>query len=102
MALPTAIITPPSVAEVSDLDRYMETNGAALRPTCCGNMLGLCAVTIPVGLDDAGMPVGLQLVAAAGEDEALLAAALKVEQVLGIPRVRIGSPPGLSESVPAP
>ena len=102
LALPTAIITPPSVAEVSDLDRYMETNGAALRPTCCGNMLGLCAVTIPVGLDDAGMPVGLQLVAAAGEDEALLAAALKVEQVLGIPRVRIGSPPGLSESVPAP
>ena len=56
-------------------------------------MLGLCAVTIPVGLDRAGMPVSLQLVAAAGADEALLTAALAVERALGTARERLGTPP---------
>ena len=55
-------------------------------------MLGLCAVTIPVGLDDEGMPVGLQLVGAAGADEALLAAALAIERALGTARERLGTP----------
>ncbi len=46
-------------------------------------MLGLCAVTLPVGLDAAGMPVGLQLVAPGGQDELALAAALSAERALG-------------------
>ncbi len=83
LALPTAIITPPPVAEMEDMERYRATNAAALRPTCGVSVLGLCAVTLPVGLDRAGMPVGLQLVGAAGADEVVLAAALAAERVLG-------------------
>ena len=92
LVLPTTIITPPPVAELEDMSTYLQTNMTALRPTCCVNMLGLCAVTIPVGLDDEGMPVGLQLVGPIGADEALLAAALTIERALGTARERLGTP----------
>ncbi len=82
LVLPTAIVTPPPVAELDDMARYLETNAAALRPTCPGSMLDLCAVTLPVGLDRAGMPVGLQIVAPGGDDELALGAALRVERAL--------------------
>jgi aspartyl-tRNA(Asn)/glutamyl-tRNA(Gln) amidotransferase subunit A len=96
LVLPTAIITPPFVSDLQDLDRYVETNTAALRPTCPASMLGLCAVTLPVGLDEADMPVGLQLVAQAGHDEMLLAAALAVERALGTAEQQLGRPPYLA------
>jgi aspartyl-tRNA(Asn)/glutamyl-tRNA(Gln) amidotransferase subunit A len=82
LALPTAMVTPPPVAELEDMERYLATNAAALRPTCPVSMLALCAVTLPVGVDRCGMPIGLQLVAPGGQDELALAAALRVEQVL--------------------
>lgn len=96
LVLPTAIITPPPVSDLQDLDRYVETNTAALRPTCPASMLGLCAITLPVGLDRADMPVGLQLVARAGDDELLLAAALASERALGTAQDRLGRPPLLA------
>jgi aspartyl-tRNA(Asn)/glutamyl-tRNA(Gln) amidotransferase subunit A len=94
LALPANLITPPPVAEVvEDLERYKEVNLATLHPTCPANLLELCAISIPVGLDAAGMPVGLQLVARSGDDEALLGAALAVERVLGTAAERLGTPP---------
>jgi len=95
LALPTGIITPPTVAEVGDMERYVERNAAALRPTCAVNTLGLCALTLPVGRDGAGMPVGLQLVARGGADEGLLRAALSAERVLGTAVERMGPPPAV-------
>lgn len=93
LALPTAIITPPVVSDLEDLERYIETNRATLRPTGPASILRLCALTIPVGLDSAGMPVGLQLVAPEGRDELLLAAGLVAERILGPARIRLGVPP---------
>ena len=93
LALPTAIITPPVVSDLDDPDRYVETNAATLKPTGPVSMLGLCAVTIPVGLDQSGMPVGLQLVAQGGRDEMLLGVALAAERILGTARQRLGEPP---------
>lgn len=93
LALPGALLTPPSVAELDDLDRYVEANATSLAPTCPVNILGLCAVTLPVGLDDTGMPVGLQLVGRRGGDAGLLAAALAAERILGSAAERLGSPP---------
>lgn len=96
VVLPANLITPPPVSEVADdLARYVEVNRATLRPTCPVNMLGLCAVSIPVGLDETGMPVGLQLVARAGHDEPLLGVALAAERVLGTAWKRMGVPPCL-------
>lgn len=94
IALPANLITPPPVGDLAeDLGRYKEVNFATLRPTCPINMLGLCAISIPAGADDAGMPVGLQLAARANDDEALLGIALAAERLLGTAAERLGTPP---------
>lgn len=94
LVLPANLITAPPVAEVAtDLERYVEVNYATLRPTCPVNLLELCALSLPVGRDAAGMPVGLQLVARGGDDEALLGMALAMERVLGTGAIRMGAPP---------
>jgi len=93
IACPTVAVTPPTVEEVSDLGAYRRANMASLRNTSIVNYLSLCAITIPVGLDKMGMPVGLQLIACHGEEERLLAIGLAIERVLGTPRERLGAPP---------
>jgi Asp-tRNA(Asn)/Glu-tRNA(Gln) amidotransferase A subunit family amidase len=60
------------------------------------NYLELCAITLPVGQDKAGMPVGLQLIAPSWAEEKLFAIALAVERVLGTATERFGTPPLLS------
>src|SRR5262247_3183777 len=60
------------------------------------NYLGLCAITMPVGRDRAGMPVGLQLTAPAHAEEKLLTIALAAERVLGTAADRLGTPPLLA------
>jgi aspartyl-tRNA(Asn)/glutamyl-tRNA(Gln) amidotransferase subunit A len=80
--MPTVPITPPPVAEVEDEARYRQTNMLALRNTCVVNFLGLCAITVPVGLDAAGMPVGLQIVGAPNHEPRLLAIAALAEKLL--------------------
>ena len=90
---PTVTITPPTVDEISDGYSYRTNNMAALRNTRTGNLLTLSAVTIPVALDTAGMPVGLQIMAPLDEDERALAVALAFEKVLGDRTQRLGQPP---------
>ena len=90
---PTVPITPPTVDAVADGDGYRTHNMGALRNTRTGNMLALSAVTIPVALDAAGMPVGLQVMAPLDEDERALAVALAFENVLGDRAHRLGEPP---------
>jgi aspartyl-tRNA(Asn)/glutamyl-tRNA(Gln) amidotransferase subunit A len=93
LASPTIAITPPTLAEVSTVEGYGPRNLMILRNTTIGNLLRLCAVTMPVARDKAGMPVGLQLMAAGGDDARLVAVSLACERVLGDGRRRIGTPP---------
>ena len=89
----------PLLDEIAhDLDAYVRVNAATLRPTCPVNLLGLCAVTIPVGQDRSGMPVGLQFVGPSGADEAVLAAAHAAEQVLGTASTILGTPPQIGRA----
>ncbi|KAL3844784.1 hypothetical protein ACJIZ3_002187 [Penstemon smallii] len=63
--------------ETGELD-YI--NGAALvRYQIAGNFLGLPAVTIPVGYDKAGMPIGLQFIGKPWSESLLIRAASAVQ-----------------------
>lgn len=93
LVMPTVPITPPTVEEVATLEDYVRHNRQMFRHTCPVNNLGLCALTIPVALDKAGMPVGLQLVMRAGAEERLLAVGHALERALGTAATRIGKPP---------
>lgn len=90
---PTVANTPPRLADIDRPETYRPENLLCLRNTCIPSYLGLCALTLPVGRDAAGMPVGMQLVAPAFEERRLLAVALAFERVLGTGRARLGAPP---------
>ena len=92
LAAPTVALTPPILADIALPDAYAKANLATLRNTFPANFLKLCAVTLPCGRDAAGMLVGLQLMARAGQEEALLAVAVAVEDAIGTARDRIGVP----------
>ena len=81
------------MSDVAEADNHLRVNRRIVRNTLTVNYLGLCAITMPVGCDRAGMPVGLQLTAPARAEERLLAVALAAERVLGTAADRLGTPP---------
>ena len=92
IALPSQVTTPPVVDDlVASPDKRGDPN--ELRNSNWASLLGLCAISIPVALDDSGMPVGLQLVAPPMGEERLLAIACACERTLGTARRRLGTPP---------
>ncbi|HZT51538.1 MAG TPA: amidase [Stellaceae bacterium] len=93
IASPTLCLTPPPMADVAEPEGHLRINRRIVRNTVWVNYCGLCAITLPVARDRAGLPVGLQFAARAGDEERLLAVALAAEQVLGTGRDRLGSPP---------
>jgi aspartyl-tRNA(Asn)/glutamyl-tRNA(Gln) amidotransferase subunit A len=96
IASPTLCLTPPLISDVADADSHLRANRRIVRNTVAVNYLGLCAITIPVGRDRVGMPVGLQLIAPACAEEKLLMIALAAERVLGTAADRLGTPPLLA------
>ena len=83
VATPTVQCPPPRMDEVEDHDAYRAHNMKLLRNTFAANLLGLCGITMPVGRDMLGLPVGLQLMAGGMRDDRLFAAALAAENVIG-------------------
>jgi aspartyl-tRNA(Asn)/glutamyl-tRNA(Gln) amidotransferase subunit A len=71
------VIAAPSMLRVAppvELDlREWSRGGGAL--TSFSNLAGLPAISVPMGFGEGGMPLGLQLVAAAGAEQRLLDAA---------------------------
>ncbi len=96
IASPTLCITPPLLSEIGDAESYLAANRRIVRNMVAVNYLGLCGITLPIGLDRARMPVGLQFIAPAWAEEKLLAIALAAERVLGNAAERLGTPPFLT------
>lgn len=84
IATPTVAITPPRQEEITDPEAHARTNMKALRNTVIGNFLGMCGITIPVGKDRIGMPVGLQLLGPPYTEVRLLRAAMAIERSLEV------------------
>lgn len=89
---PTVAISAPLLDDIKDPATYGRANMLALRNTAIVNLLGLCAVTLPTGLDSSGIPTGLQIIAPPLAERRLLAAALGVETVIGTGPDLIGLP----------
>ncbi|WP_181298407.1 amidase [Pseudomonas sp. Q2-TVG4-2] len=90
---PTVAITPPALGSLAPQGAYPKANMLALRNTVIGNFMGLCGLTLPVGKDAAGMPVGLQVLAAPWQDARLLAIGQAIEAKLGNALTVLGLPP---------
>ena len=81
--MPTAAASPPPIAALeADAEVYRTANVAALRNTRLGNYLNCCALTLPCGRDQNGVPVGLMLMAPPGEEEHLLRLGHAIEPVI--------------------
>ena len=86
--LSTTPITPASptiplpVAECKTLEAATAWNRRTLRNTRPGNVFGQCGISLPIGSLGSPLPVGLQLLAAGGDDARLLAIARCVEDTL--------------------
>jgi aspartyl-tRNA(Asn)/glutamyl-tRNA(Gln) amidotransferase subunit A len=77
--LPSSPILPPDAARLmADADYYVTENLLALRNTRIGNMMGLCALTLPTSQPSAG----LMLMAPPMAEERLLRLGLAAERAL--------------------
>jgi aspartyl-tRNA(Asn)/glutamyl-tRNA(Gln) amidotransferase subunit A len=61
-----------------------EVRAAATRFTRGMNALGLPAISIPCGCSRSGLPIGLQIIAAARQEDRLLHAAAAMEDAMGL------------------
>lgn len=101
LVTPTVAATPPALEDLEPEGAYPRINMLALRNTAVVNLMGLCAVTLPVGRDAAGMPVGLQLIGRPYTEPRLLSVARAVEAAIGTSRTILGVPPTPRWSVSA-
>jgi aspartyl-tRNA(Asn)/glutamyl-tRNA(Gln) amidotransferase subunit A len=78
LVLPTTTTATPAVKDAAN-------NPQALSPelTMFANYYGLPAVSVPCGFDSRGLPLGLQIVAKAGDDAAVLRLASEYEAAAG-------------------
>jgi aspartyl-tRNA(Asn)/glutamyl-tRNA(Gln) amidotransferase subunit A len=78
---PTVPVVPPRLHELEADEEYSRINLLVLRNPTVGNLLDLCAISLPCHLGDE-LPVGFMMLARNGTDRRLLQLAAGVEQVL--------------------
>jgi len=100
LATPTTRITAPKAEDVADLVDYRTRNMAIGRNLMLMNLWDFPSLTLPVGKDANGLPIGLQLSSARGTDDRLVCIARAVERVLGTAREVLGDPPLLQPQPP--
>jgi aspartyl-tRNA(Asn)/glutamyl-tRNA(Gln) amidotransferase subunit A len=83
LALPTTATTAARVTDAEFDGGFLDARAldACCRFTFLGNLTGLPALTAPVGLDEARLPLALQLVGDAWDEATVLAAAAHLERI---------------------
>ena len=83
IAMPTVAISPPSInALEQSMDEWQKANVLSLRNTRLFNFLDCAALTLPCGIDNNNIPVGLMIVAPSGSEEHLLRVGKALEPIL--------------------
>jgi aspartyl-tRNA(Asn)/glutamyl-tRNA(Gln) amidotransferase subunit A len=70
----------PVVDFDGDLERYLAYNWRVHRNTGLGNLLNLCAVSVPCGFTANGLPIGMQIYAKPFQEDVALRVAYAYEQ----------------------
>ncbi len=79
--VPTTALPARPVAEVdADRDSFFRYSGIYLRNTSLGNLLGLCAVSVPCGFSADGLPIGLMVYAKPFDEAMALRVAYAYQQ----------------------
>ena len=83
---PTVAMPPPKFCEIPRVEG--DPPGSPLYPvirfTVLFNVISYPAISLPAGLDENGLPVGLQVIGRPRRDRALLGMALEIERSLGV------------------
>jgi aspartyl-tRNA(Asn)/glutamyl-tRNA(Gln) amidotransferase subunit A len=81
LLVPTTMAPARPVAAIdATADSYAEHNLKYLRNTALGNILNLCAVSVPCGFSDDGLPIGLMVYAKPFDEATALRVAHAYEQ----------------------
>ncbi|KAG4164953.1 hypothetical protein ERO13_A13G049200v2 [Gossypium hirsutum] len=80
---PTTGMTAPKIpsSALKDGETDMQVTAYLMRFIIAGNLLGLPAITVPVGYDKQGLPIGLQLIGRPWGEETILHLASAVEEL---------------------
>lgn len=82
MISPTCPVGAPAVAMLSSDAYYERFSNMLLRYTVLPSLFGCCALSLPMGRDSHGIPIGLQIIGRSGEDARLIAVARTIESRL--------------------
>ncbi|MFH0786750.1 MAG: amidase [Pseudomonadota bacterium] len=81
LLVPTTMIPAKSLEEVEkSKESYRLLNGNYLRNTFLGNILNLCAVSVPCGFTREGLPIGLMIYAKPFQEDTALKVAFAYQQ----------------------
>jgi aspartyl-tRNA(Asn)/glutamyl-tRNA(Gln) amidotransferase subunit A len=81
LVTPTTPVPPPAIAAITaDIDSLRAAELVMLRNTRPWNALGLPAISVPCGFTSDGLPIGLQIAGAPGDEARVLALAHAYEQ----------------------
>jgi len=92
LLFPTVALLPPEIQETGDAahsgtsinGKTLPTNYLMIRNTLVTSFLGAPGLSLPAGMTDTNLPVGLELDGLPGGDASLLAVGRAVEAVLGV------------------
>lgn len=82
--MPTVAHTAPKLAPLEADDEYFfDVNAKTLKLTMIGSFLDMPAISLPIGTDGQGLPIGALISGADGCDDVVLQASCLIEKLLG-------------------
>ena len=82
LLVPTTCIPARPVETIdTDFEHYMQHNVLYLRNTSMGNILNLCAVTVPCGFTKQGLPIGLMIYGKPFQEDLVLRIGYAFQQI---------------------